>query len=141
MDVNIKIEIKNLDKILAIAKEMLTSIAVTTVGDNRASKICKNEKCDEETVNEIEEEKDVVLSKNIVQAEDVNTASTVIPTTAVIETFTQEQIAKAMVAVMDMGKMDVINSILQDLNVRSLMEIDPKEYAKIAAILKAAGGM
>lgn len=77
-------------------------------------------------------------AQGITQAQDTVTVETqVIPTT--VETFTREDIAKAMASAMDMGKMDVIQSILATYNAQSLMDIAPENYGSIALMLREAG--
>lgn len=72
------------------------------------------------------------------QAQDTTTVETqVIPTA--VETFTREDIAKAMASAMDMGKMDVIQNILTTYNAQSLMDIAPENYGSIALMLREAG--
>lgn len=77
-------------------------------------------------------------AQGITQAQDTATVETqVIPTA--IETFTREDIAKAMASAMDMGKMDVIQNILTTYNAQSLMDIAPENYGSIALMLREAG--
>lgn len=77
-------------------------------------------------------------AQGITQAQDTVTVETqVIPTA--VETFTREDIAKAMASAMDMGKMDVIQNILTTYNAQSLMDIAPENYGSIALMLREAG--
>lgn len=69
-----------------------------------------------------------------VEASDV---APVIPTS--VETYTREDIAKAMASAMDMGKMGVIQKILTTYNAQSLMDIAPENYGSIALMLREAG--
>lgn len=72
------------------------------------------------------------------QTQDTTAVETqVIPTA--VETFTREDIAKAMASAMDMGKMDVIQNILTTYNAQSLMDIAPENYGSIALMLREAG--
>lgn len=67
----------------------------------------------------------------------IATTQQAIPTA--VETFTREDIAKAMASAMDMGKMDVIQNILTTYNAQSLMDIAPENYGNIALMLREAG--
>lgn len=62
-----------------------------------------------------------------------------IPTTIVQESFTQEQLARAMSNAVSAGKMNVIQGILNQLGVQALTQINPTDYNKIAVMLKEAG--
>jgi len=62
-----------------------------------------------------------------------------IPVMSSVETFTIDQISKAMATAMDCGKEDVIQNILNIFKASSLMEIDQSNYNKIASILREAG--
>ena len=63
----------------------------------------------------------------------------VIPTTIVQESFTQEQLARAMSNAVSAGKMNVIQGILNQLGVQALTQINPTDYNKLAVMLKEAG--
>lgn len=62
-----------------------------------------------------------------------------IPTTTVQESFTQEQLARAMSNAVSVGKMNVIQGILNQLGVQTLTQIKPENYNKLAVMLKEAG--
>lgn len=64
---------------------------------------------------------------------------TSIPTSQQVEAFTQEQIARAMANAMQVGKHDLVQSILRTFNAQCLMEIDKSNYNKIATMLREAG--
>lgn len=63
--------------------------------------------------------------------------ATAIPTAT--ESFTQEQIAKAMSNAQAAGKIDVIQNILTTFNANCLMAIDKSNYNQIAVMLREAG--
>ncbi len=77
----------------------------------------------------------------VVPTEPVTTAPVVptIPTTIVQESFTQEQLARAMSNAVSAGKMNVIQGILNQLGVQALTQIKPEDYNKLAVMLKEAG--
>lgn len=62
-----------------------------------------------------------------------------IPTTIVQESFTQEQLARAMSNAVSAGKKDTILNILEQLGVQALTQINPTDYNKLAVMLKEAG--
>ena len=55
------------------------------------------------------------------------------------ESFTQEQLARAMSNAVSAGKMNVIQGILNQLGVQALTQINPTDYNKLAVMLKEAG--
>ena len=71
--------------------------------------------------------------------QQIPTPQPVIPTTVVQESFTQEQLARAMANAVSAGKMNVIQGILQQFNVQALTQINPTDYNKVATMLKEAG--
>lgn len=83
----------------------------------------------------------VVQPIPVVHTEPVTTAPVVpaIPTTIVQESFTQEQLARAMSNAVSTGKMNVIQGILNQLGVQALTQINPTDYNKLAVMLKEAG--
>lgn len=83
----------------------------------------------------------VVQPIPVTPTEPVNTAPVVptIPTTIVQESFTQEQLARAMSNAVSVGKMNVIQGILNQLGVQALTQINPTDYNKLAVMLKEAG--
>jgi len=62
-----------------------------------------------------------------------------LPTTAQVESFTQEQIAIAMSNAQAAGKMDLIQNIFNTFGVQTLMQISPANYNQIAVMLREAG--
>ena len=69
----------------------------------------------------------------------VQTPQPAIPTTPAQQSFTQEQLARAMANAVSAGKMNVIQNILQQFNVQALTQINPSDYNKLATMLKEAG--
>ncbi len=74
----------------------------------------------------------VTTSNGIIQ-------STVVPVNTVQQGFTQEQLAVAMSNAVAAGKMQVIQSILQQLGVQALTQVKPEDYNKLATMLKEQG--
>lgn len=72
-------------------------------------------------------------------APQVQTPQPAIPTTPAQQSFTQEQLARAMANAVSAGKMNVIQNILQQFNVQALTQINPSDYNKLATMLKEAG--
>lgn len=66
-------------------------------------------------------------------------APATIPTTIQAETFTQEQIARAMANAIQAGRQDIVQNIFFTFGVQTLMEINPTNYNKIANMLREAG--
>ena len=72
-------------------------------------------------------------------APQVQTPQPAIPTTPAQQSFTQEQLARAMANAVSAGKMNAIQNILQQFNVQALTQINPSDYNKLATMLKEAG--
>lgn len=72
-------------------------------------------------------------------APQVQTPQPAIPTTPAQQSFTQEQLARAMANAVSAGKMNVIQNILQQFNAQALTQINPSDYNKLATMLKEAG--
>ena len=62
-----------------------------------------------------------------------------IPVSNQAESFTQEQIARAMASAMDAGNQAIIQQILSTFNAQSLMDINPQNYNQVATMLRGAG--
>lgn len=84
----------------------------------------------------------------IVQSDDMqstitttteNIQATVVPVNIAPQGFTQEQLAVAMSNAVAAGKMQVIQSILQQLGVQALTQVKPEDYNKLATMLKEQG--
>ena len=73
------------------------------------------------------------------QQVQVQNQANAIPTTPTQESFTQEQLAIAMSNAVSVGKMDIIQNILQQFGVQALTQINPNDYNKVATMLKEAG--
>ncbi len=84
----------------------------------------------------------VVQPMPVIPTEQIVPTETVIPTiptTIVQESFTQEQLARAMSNAVSAGKKDTILNILERLGVQALTQINPTDYNKLAVMLKEAG--
>lgn len=100
--------------------------------------ITQPEPIQEKLIASLDEAQDITQAQDIIQAQDVAPVEVqTIPTS--LETFTREDIAKAMASAMDMGKMDVIQKILTTYNAQSLMDIAPENYGNIALMLRETG--
>ena len=64
---------------------------------------------------------------------------TAIPVAQQVESFTQEQIARAMANAAQAGRQDVIQNIFATFRVQTLMEINPANYNHVATMLREAG--
>lgn len=62
-----------------------------------------------------------------------------IPVAQQVESFTQEQIARAMANATQAGRQDIIQNIFATFKVQTLMEINPANYNQIATMLREAG--
>lgn len=68
-----------------------------------------------------------------------NYQQTAVPTTAIVQEYTQDQLAVAMTGLMDMGKQQQLMEILQSFGAQSLMQIPKERYAELATVLRGAG--
>lgn len=128
---------KNLERI-ANALEQKEEVAPKTTTKRKTKK-------DVEDVKEVVEPA-VTQIQNVVQApvmQNIPTNEPVVPSVVPInvtpETYTQEEIARAMSSAMDTGKQNVVFGILQAFNTNSLMGIDPSKYGEVARMLREAG--
>lgn len=62
-----------------------------------------------------------------------------VPVSQTVESFTQEQIARAMANAAQAGRQDIIQNIFATFRVQTLMEINPEHYNQIATMLREAG--
>lgn len=62
-----------------------------------------------------------------------------VPTTAVPQAYSQEQLAVAATGLVDQGKMQVVTGIMQVFGAQSLMQIPPERYPEVALKLREAG--
>lgn len=62
-----------------------------------------------------------------------------IPTTAVVQEYTQDQVAVAMSGLMDAGKRDVVTQILASFGVQALLQIPKEHYPELVLKLREAG--
>lgn len=65
--------------------------------------------------------------------------SSAVPTTAVPQAYSQEQLAVAATGLVDQGKMQVVTGIMQVFGAQSLMQIPPERYPEVALKLREAG--
>lgn len=63
----------------------------------------------------------------------------VVPTTAVPQAYTQDQLAVAMTGFVDQGRSDLVMQILAAFGVGSLMQVPKERYADLALELRKAG--
>lgn len=62
-----------------------------------------------------------------------------IPVAQQVESFTQEQIARAMANATQAGRGDLVQNIFATFKVQTLMEINPANYNQVATMLREAG--
>ncbi|MCI8396183.1 MAG: hypothetical protein HFJ52_00295 [Clostridia bacterium] len=74
-----------------------------------------------------------------VQPAPVTPVAQVVPTAPQAESFTFDQIARAMSNAQAMGRTDLIQSIFTTFKAQTLMQIDPVNYNQIAVMLREAG--
>lgn len=65
--------------------------------------------------------------------------SSAVPTTAVPQAYSQEQLAVAATGLVDQGKMQIVSGIMQAFGAQSLMQIPPERYPEVALKLREAG--
>lgn len=80
-----------------------------------------------------------VTQPQIPQQMQVQAPVAQIPVAQQVESFTQEQIAKAMADATTIGRGDLVQSIFATFKVQTLMEINPANYNQIATMLREAG--
>ena len=64
-----------------------------------------------------------------------------IPTTAVAQEYTQDQIAVAMSSLVNMGKQPKVFEILARFGAQTLMQVDHSRYAELATMLRQEGAV
>lgn len=62
-----------------------------------------------------------------------------LPTSHTAQSFSQDQIAVAMTAMMDAGKGDAVFGILKQFGADTLMQVPKDQYATLATMLRGAG--
>ena len=62
-----------------------------------------------------------------------------IPTTAVPQDYTQDQMAVAFTGLIDTGRRDAVTRILGDFGVQALTQIPKERYPELALKLREAG--
>lgn len=62
-----------------------------------------------------------------------------LPTTAVAQEYTQDQVAVAMSGLMDAGKRDMVTQILASFGVQALLQIPKERYPELVLKLREAG--
>lgn len=62
-----------------------------------------------------------------------------LPTSHTPQTFTQDQLAVAMTAMCDSGKVDAVMGILAQFGAETLMQVPKEQYAALATMLRGAG--
>lgn len=62
-----------------------------------------------------------------------------LPTTAVAQEYTQDQVAVAMSGLMDAGKRDTVTQILASFGVQALLQIPKERYPELVLKLREAG--
>ena len=71
----------------------------------------------------------------------VPTAQTMIPTTAVAQEYSQDQLAVAAAGLVNMGKQPQLIAILNSMGVNALTELNPAQYPQFAQALRAEGAV
>lgn len=62
-----------------------------------------------------------------------------VPTTAVAQTYTIEQLQVAAAGLSSMGKMPLVMGILQQFGIQAMTELPPERYGEFAMALREAG--
>ncbi len=62
-----------------------------------------------------------------------------VPTSHVTQSYTQDQLAVAMTALHDAGKLDAVMGALAQFGAETLMQVPKEQYAALATMLRGAG--
>lgn len=68
-------------------------------------------------------------------------AAPVVPTTAVGQAYTQDQLAVAMTGLVDQGKMQAVMGILAQMGAQALTEVPKERYPELVLLLREAGAV
>lgn len=73
------------------------------------------------------------------QQSAVPTVPVTVPTTAMPQTYTIEQLQVAAAGLSSMGKMPQVMGILQQFGIQAMTELQPERYGEFAIALREAG--
>lgn len=75
----------------------------------------------------------------IAQAQQLQIQQPVVPTSHTAQSYTQDQLAVAMTALCDSGKLDAVMGILAQFGAETLMQVPKEQYSALATMLRGAG--
>lgn len=80
-------------------------------------------------------------NQNFIQQQVPNTQAPIqqVPTSHGTQNYTQDQLAVAMTALHDAGKLDAVMGALSQFGAETLMQVPKEQYAALATMLRGAG--